>query len=191
MNVLPGLTGRGEGPEGSGHRECQEGSGHQAGGDLPGAQPAHLGRLAQAASPGRRWPGTRCAARPRSGPGPQRQHHAMTASAWPSPARPTAPASRQRCAWLPSFPSRSPIRPWRAGGGPKPRRPKSSAGQGSEVGTVRVGAARGPDTGADESQEGETPGQEGAWSLTLALVTAFIYDCSHGQQMIGFESWQS
>lgn len=65
------------------------------------------------------------------------------------------------------------------------------AGQGPEVGTVRAGAARGPDTGADGSQEGEMPGQEGAWSLTFARVTAFIYDCSHRQQMRGFESWQS
>jgi len=40
-------------------------------------------------------------------------------------------------------------------------------------------------------QEGETPGQEGARSLTLAPVTAFAYDCCHGQQMRGFESWQS
>jgi hypothetical protein len=37
---------------------------------------------------------------------------------------------------------------------------------------------------------GRAAGAGRAWSLMFARVTAFAYDCCHGQQMRGSESWQ-
>lgn len=61
---------------------------------------------------------------------------------------------------------------------------QAQAGDGQALDALRAREAA-------QGLKGNATRFKGAWSLTLAMVTAFIHDCSHGQQMIGFESWRS